>query len=213
MTGASLGRSPDGVDTNNNLADFREFASPTPGVTNGGGPAEPTDYDCGELQVDDSLGVPIHAGEYVRVTAIAIVSNLVFDTSSTNLYIQDDFGGVNIYSTNVIMTVVEADCVTVQGTLSGYNGLAGPSDPYLSYENHGAGTMPAPILLTAQVIATHGEDYECTLARLEGCNIVGGDPWPISGNNANILVDDGFGSCTMRIDKDTNLDDALHRGP
>ena len=207
VTSASLGRSPDGIDTNNNFADFAEFANPTPGASNGGGPPEPTTYDCGELQLDDQDGIPIHAGEYVQVTAVAIVANQVFDTSGTNFYIQDDFGGVNIHNYDVIAVVAEGDCVTVLGTLGHYNGLTQIDDPYLDYTNHGAGTLPDPILLTTQVIATSGEDYESTLARLEGCNIVGGDPWPSSGNNANILIDDGSGSCTLRIDKDTDLDE------
>jgi hypothetical protein len=207
VLGSSLGRYPDGIDTNNNYADFQEFANPTPGVTNGGGPGEPTVYDCGELQLDDQDGVPIHLGEYVQVTAVAIVADLVFDTLYTNFYIQDVFGGVNIFSSNVQMTVAEGDCVTVLGTVTQYNGLTEISTPYLDYTNHGAGTMPDPVLLTTQVIATSGEDYESTLARLEGCNIVGGDPWPSPGNNANILIDDGSGSCTLHIDKDTNLDE------
>ncbi|KPL06639.1 hypothetical protein AMJ86_07755, partial [bacterium SM23_57] len=204
---ASLGRSPDGQDTNNNAVDFAEFASPTPGETNGGGPPEPTIYDCGELQLDDLNGEPLHTGEYIQVTAVAIVANGVFDTSGTNFYIQDDFGGVNIHNFDLNMTIAEGDCVTVLGTLGHYNGLTQVDDPYLDYTNHGPGTMPDPILLTTQVVNEYGEQYEGTLARLEGCEITGGDPWPTSGNNANILISDGSGNCTMRIDKDTNIDE------
>jgi len=207
VANTSIGRVPDGIDTNNNAADFAELAATTPGATNGGGPPEPTVYDCGELQQDDPNGAPLHAGEYVQVTAIAIVANGVFDTSGTNIYIQDDFGGVNVHNFDLTATVAEGDCVTVLGTVTNYNGLTEVDDPYFDYINHGPGTMPSAILLTTQVIAANGEDYEATLARLENCAIVGGDPWPSSGNNANILIDDGSGECTMRIDKDTNIDE------
>ena len=207
VANTSIGRVPDGIDSNNNAADFAELAATTPGVTNGGGPPEPTVYDCGDLQQDDPNGAPLHAGEYVQVTAIAIVANGVFDTSGTNIYIQDDFGGVNVHNFDLTATVAEGDCVTVLGTVTNYNGLTEVDDPYFDYTNHGPGTMPSPVLLTTQVIAANGEDYEATLARLENCAIVGGDPWPSSGNNANILIDDGSGQCTMRIDKDTNIDE------
>jgi len=207
VTSASIGRSPDGIDTNNNADDFAEFATTTPGETNGGGPGDPTVYDCGELQEDDTEGVPVHAGEYIEVTAIAIVANGVFDSSGTNCYIQDEFGGVNLHNYDVQPTIAEGDCGTVLGTVGHYNGLTQIDDPYFDITNHGAGTMPDPILLTTAYIAEYGEDQEGTLARLEGCNIVGGDPWPSSGNNANITIDDGSGECTLRIDKDTDLDE------
>ena len=195
------------MDTNNNAADFAELSSPTPGATNGGGPPEPTVYDCGELQVDDANGEPIHAGEYIQVTATAIVANGVFDTSGTNFYIQDDFGGVNIHNFDFMADVSAGDQVTILGTLGNYNGLTQVDDPYFDCTVEGSGSVPDPVLLTTQVVAEYGEDYESTLARLEGCEIVGGDPWPSPGNNANILIDDGSGQCTMRIDKDTNIDE------
>lgn len=207
VTGASIGRSPDGVDTNNNADDFAEFASPTPGVTNGGGPGDPTIYDCGELQEDDPNGEPVHAGEYIQVTAIAIVANGVFDTSYTNCYIQDEFGGVNLFNYDTQPTIAEGDCLTVLGTVGFYNGVTEITDPYFDVTNHGPGTMPDAVLLTTAVVDEYGEDYEGMLARLEGCSITGGDPWPSPGNNANILISDGSGDCTMRIDKDTDLDE------
>ncbi len=207
VTNASIGRSPDGIDTNNNADDFAEFATTTPGVTNGGGPGDPTVYDCGELQEDDPAGVPLHAGEYIQVTAIAIVANGVFDSSATNCYIQDEFGGVNLHNFDIQPAIAEGDCVTVLGILGHYNGLTQVDDPYFEVTNHGAGTMPDAILLTTAVVDEYGEDHEGTLARLEGCNIVGGDPWPPPGENANILIDDGSGECTLRIDKDTDLDE------
>jgi len=36
--------------------------------------------------------------------------------------------------------------------------------------------------------------------------IVGGDAWPDEGSQSNILVDDGSGPTTMRIDKETDID-------
>jgi hypothetical protein len=207
VVGTSIGRVPDGIDTNNNAADFAELLSPTPGETNGGGPPEPTVYDCGELQVDDENGVPIHAGEYVQVTAVATVANGIFDTSGTNIYIQDDFGGINVHNFDVTSAVEAGDQVTVLGTLGNYNGLTQVDDPYFECTVVGSGAVPSPVMLTTQVIAVNGEDYESTLARLEGCEIVGGDPWPSSGNNANIMIDDGSGQCILRIDKDTNIDE------
>jgi len=98
----------------------------------------------------------------------------------------------------------------VEGWISHYNGLceittSGAGNCTWDLEVVTTGDMPDPLLVSCNTISALGEDYEGMLVKIEGVTIQGGDPWPTEGNDANVTIGDGTGTCVMRIDKDTDI--------
>lgn len=107
------------------------------------------------------------------------------------------------------------DLMYVEGTVSFFMGLI-EFTPINTTEKIGSGygypttIVPSISAMTGfdQTLATGGEYYEGRLIRLNNIQIVGGDPWPSSGSNANIQISDYSGATIlMRIDKDYDLDE------
>ncbi|MBC8400806.1 MAG: T9SS type A sorting domain-containing protein, partial [Candidatus Marinimicrobia bacterium] len=71
-------------------------------------------------------------------------------------------------------------------------------------------TVPAIQSMTIAEFLLDPGAYESELFRFDIAEITGGDPWPTSGNNANVTITDvSDSSLTMRVDKDTDLDENL----
>ncbi len=163
-----------------------------------------------EVQQDNANGVPLHDGDFVCTRGIANIANYILDTSLTNFFIQDDNAGVNIFGSRFTVNASPGDCVVVYGWVSNYNGLC-------EIASSGAGnciwdlhivdhvSAPEPLTVTCNTVEHLGEDYEGMLVVIPCATIVGGDPWPGVGTNANILIYDGTDTCTLRIDKDTDI--------
>jgi hypothetical protein len=163
-----------------------------------------------EVQQDDGNGVPIHDGDFVCTRGVANIANYILDTSVTNFFIQDDNAGVNIFGSRFTVNAVLGDCVVVYGWVSNYNGLC-------EISSSGGGNCiwdlhivdhvnpPEALTVTCNTVEQLGEDYEGMLVTIPCVTIVGGDAWPAPGVNANILIYDGTDTCTLRIDKDTDI--------
>ena len=183
----------------------------TPGEPNSGDTCTIYYYTISEVQEDNVDGTPLHAGEFVHIVGIANIDNYILDPATSNFYIQDDDAGVNIFGAAGAASVVAGDCVMVEGWISHYNGLceilsSGSGNCIWELDIVDQVDVPEPLTVTCNTIATLGEEYEGMLVMIEGVSITGGDPWPIGGEDANIDISDGTGTCIMRIDKDTNID-------
>jgi hypothetical protein len=207
----SIARIPDHQDTDDNAADWAIPDELTPGEPNtGSDTCNVHYYTISQVQEDNADGTPMHAGEFVHIIGIATIANYVLDTVTTSFYIQDDEAGVNIFGSIGTPDVARGDCVIVEGWISHYNGLceittSGAGNCTWDLEVVTTGDMPDPLLVTCNTISTLGEDYEGMLVKIEGVTIQGGDPWPTEGNDANVTIGDGTGTCVMRIDKDTDI--------
>ncbi len=207
----SIGRIPDHQDTDNNGADWGIPDAITPGEPNEGGPCDMQTYTISQIQEDNADGTPVHLGEFVHTEGIATVANYIFDPATTNFYIQDDDAGVNIFGSVGTADVIPGDVVVIEGWISHYNGLieitnSGGGNCTWDLEIVDHGDVPDPIILPCNTIETLGEEFEGMLVIVQGVSITGGDPWPPTDQNANITITDQSGSCTMRIDKDTDID-------
>ncbi|MBU1935983.1 T9SS type A sorting domain-containing protein [bacterium] len=206
----SIGRLPDHQDTDDNAADWHVLDYLSPGEPNDGGPCEIHYYTLIDVQQDNADGIPLHIGEFVHVSGIASVSNYVFDPSTSNFYIQDEDAGVNIFGSHGAVNAMQGDCVTVEGWVSHYNGLT-----EIASSGHGNCVWeldivdhvddPDPITITCNTVSYYGENYEGMLVLIDGVSITGGE-WPSEGENANLDISDGTGTCIMRIDRDTDID-------
>jgi len=208
--GTSIARCPDGQDTDDNEADFAADDTPTAGEENDAdcGGVEPTDYTCAELRENDADGIPVHLNELVRVTDLILLTDVpLFSDDYMDAHATDGTGCIQLFDFGydaLTYPLYEGDLLEVVGTVAFYNGMT----ELVSLDVTVLGTAPVPAAteLTTAVLAAGGEEYESCLISICGVYIVGGDDWPVEGDNANIEIDDGSGPSVMRLDKDTDID-------
>ncbi len=169
-----------------------------------------------DLHNNTSAGVPAApytVGTLVSVSGIVTSPDSVYNTYSTDVYIQDETGGIDIYMTGGIVSGYHfnlGDSVTVTGYVKQFNGLTEINDALVSLVTHATGRpVPEPLVMTcAQVNASFYPDYsepnESRLIRINGAQLVGGT-WPVipSSSNITLQINDGTATTTLFIDKDS----------
>ncbi len=135
----------------------------------------------------------------VACTLTGVVHGIDMQGSPNNLgfTIIDAAGdGIGIFSSNTFgYTVTEGDEVTIDGTISSFNGLAQINPDTIVVNSTGNA-------LTAVVDVTDlDESTESQLVRLVGVSLVDPSQWDGSGSN-NVDVTDGTSTWTVRIDSD-----------
>ncbi|MFH1011741.1 MAG: T9SS type A sorting domain-containing protein [bacterium] len=205
----SIARCPDHEDSDDNGSDWA-ITFPTPGRLNEC-PCRPYYFTLSQVQEDEPDGTPLHEGEFVSVRGVANVANNTFDPERTDFFIQSETAGIEVFGSFEPIAIALGDCVLVEGWLAHSCGLCQIVDfgtglcfPVIEIVDHAA--PPEPVLLNCRSVSLSGETYEGMLAKIECVTIVGGDPWPAEGQDATITVADGSGLCTIRIDKDTDID-------
>jgi DNA/RNA endonuclease YhcR with UshA esterase domain len=160
------------------------------------------------VKVDaDGDFVADRVGDVVTVKGV-IISPTINSLFSLSINIQDETGGINIYSEVDSIYTTVGDLVQITGEVDNYNGL---TQIVVANEEDivrlGTGTIPVPMVVTVADIMTDGEKYESMLIKVNAIEATGGgDAWPTEGNNANITMTDGYMNFTMRVDKDLELD-------
>ncbi len=171
-----------------------------------------------DLHNNTSAGVPAApytVGTVVTVTGIVTVPDSIFNTYSTDCYIQDETGGIDIYvngGLNGGLHFKLGDNVTVTAKVAHFNGLTeiGTALTDVTLVTNSTGNpVPEPLVMTcAQLNSSFYPDYsepnESRLIRINNVQITGGT-WPVikSGSNVTITINDGTASAILFIDKDT----------
>lgn len=172
-------------------------------------PVEPTDYTLCEISEDDPVtGRPVHEGEFVRVSGVALMESNVWAANRVEFTITDGSCCTNVfYGGGATPFVQRGDQVEVIGTVGFFNGKTQITTPDLTITILSQGNpIPDPAVVSTFELSVNGEAYESCLLKLECITIVGGT-WPLNeGDEANLTVDDGSGPVTLRIDRDTNID-------
>ncbi|MEA3285851.1 MAG: FlgD immunoglobulin-like domain containing protein [Candidatus Marinimicrobia bacterium] len=149
-------------------------------------------------------------GEVVTIEGIVTSGNFGTAGSRTEYTVQDPTAALVVYAYGFDAGLLVGDAVTITGELDSYNGKfeivpASPTDVVVETSGN---DLPAFQVLTIAEILADGEAYEAELVRVDSATIIGGDAWPTSGNNANMTISDPSGeTMTMRIDKDTDVDE------
>ena len=219
--GASTARCPDGSDTNDNSVDFLADFTPTPGVANDVDCApEPLDVSvCEIMQGDDANGVPFLNGQLVRISdVVALNATGVFRATGSGLsvYVHQESGEgelngccVNLFDTafdDLANPSAEGDFITeVIGTVTHFNGLT-EITAISSLVISGTGAIPNPVEVDANELATNGEAYEGCFIKICGATLDDPLAWPAAGSFAALSISDTFGSTTMFVDNDTDID-------
>ncbi|MFQ6618115.1 MAG: phospholipase D-like domain-containing protein, partial [Fidelibacterota bacterium] len=152
------------------------------------------------LHVNDTNGKPVLLGESVSVKGVITVSNQF----NNPFFIQDESGGVAIYSSQAMNQAELGNEVSMSGVVDFYSGLTELKN-ITDFQNIGGPGVPEPQLINSKQIRMEGiggiEHLEGELFRLENI-AVSGDTWK---GNSNYLAYDTYGSFQIRIDEDTNI--------
>jgi hypothetical protein len=181
--GSSLGRYPDGTDSNDNRTDFKFLDVPSPGNPNLLYQAgQPTIMTLKQLRQSVSdYGSSSLEGRFVRVLGIVTVASGVLNNGNTLISIQDDEAGLSIYYNSGYLNVQASDYIEVEGTISDFWGTMEIGVPYINVKMLGTRIIPEPIRLDLNQINTLGEDYESMLVSIS--NLIWEDEqltWPIT---------------------------------
>jgi DNA/RNA endonuclease YhcR with UshA esterase domain len=159
-----------------------------------------------EVAEDDVNGVALLVGQHVTVQGIALCNGMTWSTTIREFQITDGNCCIDVFGGTLTPTVALGDLVQVTGTVSNYNGKTELTTPDLAVAVLSSGNpVPAPGVTTTGTLAAAGEPFESCLFTIHCASIVSGT-WPAAGADANIVIDDGTGPVTMRIDKDTDID-------
>jgi len=179
-----------------------------------------------DLHNNNSSGepaAPYTVGTEVTITGIVTLPDSVLSTYSTQIHVQDETGGINIFKSGGLDGgdhFALGDSVTLTGYVDLYNGLTELVDgANYDFTIHSQGhTVPEPLLITcADLNDTFEGDYsepnESRLIRIDGCTIVSGS-WPVSpsGSNTTITINDGTEDADLWIDKDSEVNGSPQPG-
>ena len=149
--------------------------------------------------------------EGTTITTRGFITTPSFSGYSSDYVLQDGGAGIGIYGSGITPTLNEGDFITIEGSIGSYGGKiqVGPSDAGDMTVLATGAYLPAFQELTIAEILAAGEDYESELVTIILASIIDG-VWPSSGSNANLTISDiSDSSLTMRVDKDTDLDENL----
>lgn len=160
-----------------------------------------------QIAADDGNGVSLLEGRLVETEGIALTDGNTWSPTTQEFQITDGDCCIDVFGGTPNPLVRIGDRVRVIGTVQGFNGKTEITSPGLIVTILSNGNpLPPPAEITTFELSMNGEPYESCLFRINCVQIVGGDPWPADGVNANIVIDDGSGPVTMRIDRDTDID-------
>ncbi len=140
-------------------------------------------------------------GETVTVCGVVTTPN--YRPGGIQYYMQDETGGVNLFSSSIAFDFKVGDRVTITGKVDQYNGLveiipqqAGD----IVVNSSGAAPAALPVLKADMNEATEG-----MLAQIYGYKIVDPSKWPLAGKNATVKFARGTDTIDVYIDKDVDL--------
>ena len=173
-------------------SDWEIKATRTPGATNVAPPPSFTPYTILEIQTPDAGGdTSQHEGELVET------SGIITAMTSYSFYMQngtEDYSGVYVYVSGDVSGYALGDSVTVQGTVTEYNGLTQISSIFDVTVNASGLALPTPIVLITNTLS---EGHEGMLVTVSGeCTAVstsaGTDRWAfkLDDGSGDALIDD-----------------------
>ena len=152
----------------------------------------------------------LYTNYYARVTGTINGPN--YQTTNIGFFMQDGFGGINLFAFGAIIPFALGDSLVVTGKIAQFRGLTEitPDTAILGSDIVRVATgRPVPIItLTLAAFNANPEQYEGMVVRI--LNMRRRDatpPWPTVGQSANIIVYQTTPTDTtiMRIDSDTEI--------
>ena len=152
------------------------------------------------LHFNDSTGAPLLLNQVVTIQGVVTVPSGVFNSSRTEVFIQDETGGMNLFNYTPITTYNLGDEVKVTGTVLAYKGFT-ELEP-ITVELIATGQpQPEPLVMTCLELynsydfPTNSEPNESLLIRLNG----------VTWDSSTYALSDDTGTAMMYIDPDTGI--------
>ncbi len=148
-------------------------------------------------------------GDTVTIEGIVTSPNFGTVGTRTEYTIQDPTAALIVYKYGDDKGLAIGDAVTITGELDQYNGKFEIVPAHLDsiLVTSTGNDLPAFQVVTIEEILADGEAYESELVSIDSATIIGGS-WPASGSDSNLDISDpSNATMTMRIDKDTDVDD------
>ena len=163
-------------------------------------------------------GIPLLASPPQLVTVQGTVTSPdgVFSPTSTDIYIQDATGGIDVFASGVLFGVALGDSIEATGYVKNFNGLCeiDSTAAFVGVVHLGPATVtPDPLVLTCQQAANSfvpgspaTEPNEGRLIRINGVHLTAGS-WPTVAGTVNLTLSiaDATGTLTLFIDKDSSV--------
>ncbi len=153
----------------------------------------------------DTNGLPLHLDHLTRLRGLVTVSSGVFATTRYDFYVQDNTGGINVFSFDTPVTVYnEGDSVEIVGSIDQYRGKVEIVNWQITVINSG-NPLPAPINIDC---ADMSELFEGRLITIDNVSLApGSDPWITTppDTSFNITITDGTGDLTLRVVGSTDI--------
>ncbi|WP_421751852.1 DUF5689 domain-containing protein [Croceimicrobium sp.] len=168
------------------------------GIASVGVPA----YTISQINTLDANFFPDSNGVNCSIDGVVFTDDFDGNTGYS-FYVYDNTGAINIYRGSDEPNgyqVSRGDSIRVFGDVDFYNGLTEINVD--SIQVLGTATIRAPRLVTAL-----DESTESDLVQLNGYYLVSASQWPSSGNNANVSITNGTDTYTLRVNRDTDLDE------
>lgn len=162
-------------------------------------PPDYTVFDIGEVTTVDLNGVNPSNGTLAELTGV--VHGINTWDGGLQFTLIDATGGISVFSydNTFAYTVTEGDAITVQGTISQFNGLSEIEPDTLWFIDGG---NP---LQTATVVTALNEDTESQIVKLTGLVYEDFTQWLGDGSSFNVTLTDGVNDYIIRIDDNTTL--------
>ncbi len=142
-------------------------------------------------------GIPDLRGTNVTITGIVTAPSGIFSRTQTDIYVQDNTAGVNVFNFSYIPTAL-GDSVIVSGQVYFYRGKTEIANADITIVAHNR-PLPAPLPITCAMM--NQEPHEGRLVMLSGVRT---NATTLSGNQNYYLIQ-GSDSCVMRIDADCEI--------
>ena len=159
-------------------------------------------YPIGEISTVDQNGVADSLGVTCEIRGIVYGVNLRPAGLQFTLIDKDNANdGIGLFSLDEDFgyTVTEGDEVSVQGTISQFNGLTQINPDNVTLLSSGNS------LHAAEVVTALGESTESKLIKLENMMFVDPSQWTGAGPGFNVDITDGTNTYSLRIDNDVDL--------
>lgn len=154
------------------------------------------------LRNNDANGVSIYHGWPVRVRGIVTAGDSVFSATNIDIFVQDATSGVNIFRSGNHVNYSEGTDLTVEGTVTHFNGKLEVSTPNIVFVVNSTGNpVPEPVVITPDQLDS--ETYEGMLVIVTNVDFDASGTFTITGSGVNYFFNNDT-DLVVRIDIDTD---------
>ena len=161
------------------------------------------------LRGTDAGGLLLDRGFLARVEGTITAEPGVFHPFVSQIYVQDDAGSALQVFAGSLLPLARGDRAEFVGSLEQFGGQLelniSQSFGNIGSTRLGAGTLPAPLVVTLSQLLASAEALEGVLVRVDGLEVVSGTIPETGNGNLTVTDDGGATTLTLHVDGDTDV--------